>query len=661
MAPLRATYRLQLGPGMGFAQARELIPYLRDLGISHLYLPPSFQARTGSTHGYDVVEPREISEELGGRVEFDALVSAVHEAGMGIVLDIVPNHMATDERNRYWSDPALREKFFDIDPETGQHRRFFDIDDLAGVRQEDPEVFAETHALALELVRSGAVDGLRIDHPDGLADPAGYLARLREGGARHVWVEKILDPGESLRDWPVSGTVGYEFLNDVAGLWVDPAGEAPLTALWNAIAGDDRPFGAVAAEAKLEQARGPFAVDADRLRREWPGVEGVEEALASLPVYRTYITGEPAPEDLAVLEEAGLTEWLAGAPPAFVTRFQQTTPPVMAKGVEDTAFYRYARLLALNDVGGDPGRFGISVETFHAGNAQRAERFPDNLLVTQTHDTKRSGDVRARIGVLSTMPAEWEGHVRRWLEACSPLPGPDDVERYFIFQTLVGAWPIDGDRLEAYLEKALREAKRTTNWIEPDEAYEAGVRRFARSLLDHPPFLADFEPFAAEVARAGDRAALGQLLLKLTVPGLPDIYQGDELLALSLVDPDNRRAVDWERRRARLDALRAGAEPTAETRKLWLIERALSLRARRPEAFSGGYEPLEAGSGACAFVRGGDVVAAAVVRGDGAGVELALPAGRWRSVLDGAEHDGGPSALGALAGEHGIALLERLS
>jgi (1->4)-alpha-D-glucan 1-alpha-D-glucosylmutase len=659
----RATYRLQLGPGMGFAEARELVPYLRDLGVSHLYLPPSFQAREGSTHGYDVVDPGRISEELGGEEAFRALVAAVREAGLGIVLDIVPNHMATDDANRWWADPALREKFFDIDPETGRHRRFFDIDHLAGVRQEDPEVFAATHALALELVREGAVDGLRIDHPDGLADPAGYLHRLSEGGAEHVWVEKILDPGEKLRDWPVDGTVGYEFLNDVAAVYVDPAGEVPLTELWVEISGDRRPFGTVADEAKREQARGPFAVDADWLRRLWPQAgDDLEIKLASLPVYRTYIRDEPAPEDLEVLEEAGIRDWLLSAPPEFVTRFQQTTPPVMAKGVEDTAFYRHARLLALNDVGGDPSRFGISVEQFHAANRERAERFPRHLLVTQTHDTKRSGDVRARIGALSTLPAEWEEHVRRWLELTADEPGragPDSLERYFIFQTLVGAWPIEADRMVAYMEKALREAKRTTNWIEPDEEHEQAVERFVRGLYSHREFLADFEPFAAALARVGDRAALGQLLLKLTVPGLPDIYQGDELLALSLVDPDNRRAVDWGRRRAVLDELRAGAEPTDETRKLWLIHRALELRARRPAAFAGDYTPLDAGADAVAFRRGEDVVAVALLRGDGTGVEVDLPEGSWRDVLSGAERPGGRVGLAALTGEHGIALLER--
>src|SRR5215218_755938 len=379
MTGFRATYRLQLGGDFGFARARELVPYLADLGVSHLYLPPSFQARPGSMHGYDVVDPTRISEELGGEAEFRALVGAVREAGLGIVLDIVPNHMATDDANRFWSDPSLRAKFFDVDHETGRHRRFFDVDHLAALRQEDPEVFEATHTLALRLAREGVVDGLRIDHPDGLADPAGYLQRLREGGAEHVWVEKILDPGEPLRDWPVEGTVGYEFLNDVAALFVDPAGEAALTDLWVGIAGDDRPFGEVAFDAKLEQVRGPFAPEADRLRREAPReVGGLERTLASLPVYRTYVepwSDKVEDADREAIRAAGLPASLQRVLllqergwDAFVTRFQQTTPAIMAKGVEDTAFYRYARLLALNDVGGDPSRFGLSVDAFHRGN-----------------------------------------------------------------------------------------------------------------------------------------------------------------------------------------------------------------------------------------------------------------------------------------------------
>jgi (1->4)-alpha-D-glucan 1-alpha-D-glucosylmutase len=636
VAGLRATYRLQLGAGMTFADAEALVPYLRDLGVSHLYLSPAFAAREGSTHGYDVIDPARLSDALGGEAGFRSLAAAARAAGLGIVLDIVPNHMAADDANPYWADPDRRRTFFDIDPETGRHRRFFDIDHLAGVRQEDPEVFAATHALALRLVREGVVDGLRVDHPDGLADPAGYLERLRDGGAAHVWVEKILDPGEPLRDWPVEGTVGYEFLNDVAALFVDPAGEAALTALWEELAGDARPFGEWAAEAKREQARTTFAPDLDWLRRLWPEVEGLEDAVSALPVYRTYIRDLPAPEDLHALREAGLVEWLANAPRDFVTRFQQTTPPIMAKGVEDTAFYRYVRLLALNDVGGDPSRFGIDVATFHAGNAVRAERFPRGLLITQTHDTKRSGDARARIGALAGMADEWAEAVRGWRAACAPLrgshpPAPDAIEEYTIFQTLVGAWPLEPQRLCAYMEKAMREGKRNTTWVEPDAAWEGRVLAYCRALYDHAPFRDAFLPFAERVAAVGERHALRQTALKLTVPGVPDIYQGDELVALSLVDPDNRRPVDWARRRTLLDGLAAPDSP--DTRKLWLIRELLALRARRPDAFAGGYAPLEAGPGAVAFLRGADVAVGVPVRGDA--VELPLPAGDWRPVLDG--------------------------
>ncbi|HTE59018.1 MAG TPA: malto-oligosyltrehalose synthase [Solirubrobacteraceae bacterium] len=644
MAAFRATYRLQLAEGMTFADAAALVPYLRDLGVSHLYLSPAFAARAGSPHGYDVIDPTRFSDALGGADGFRALAATARGAGLGIVLDIVPNHMAADAANPYWADPERRRTFFDLDPDTGRHRRFFDVDHLAGVRQEDPEVFAETHRLALALVRDGLVDGLRVDHPDGLADPAGYLERLRDGGAEHVWVEKILmgshPPRESLRDWPVEGTVGYEFLDDVCALFVDPTGEAPLTSLWEELSGDARPFGDWAAEAKLEQARTTFAPEADWLRRLWPGVEGVEEALAALPVYRTYIRDRPAPDDLRVLREAGLAAWLADAPPAFVTRFQQTTPPIMAKGVEDTAFYRYARLLALNDVGGDPSRFSLGVDAFHAANAQRAERFPRGFLITQTHDTKRSGDVRARIGALAGMAEEWSAQVRRWRAICEPLRAggaPDPIEEHTIFQTLVGAWPIAPERLCAYMEKALREAKRTTSWVEPDAGWEARVLAYCRALYDHAPFLAALEPFAERVAAAGELHALRQTALKLTVPGVPDVYQGDELVALSLVDPDNRRPVDWERRRALLDELRAGAAPAdPDARKLFLIRALLALRARRPEPFAaGGYTPLDAGPDAVAFLRGDEIAVALPIREGGLDTfAFDLPRGTWRPAFE---------------------------
>ena len=654
---LIATYRLQMGPDLDFDDARALVPYLRDLGVSHLYLSPCFQARPGSAHGYDVIEPTRISAGLGGEDGLRALA----ESGLGVILDIVPNHMAASDENRFWRDPKLRQRFFDVDPTTGRHRRFFDIDHLAGVRQEDPEVFEETHRLVLRLVREGLVDGVRVDHPDGLADPADYLRRLRDEGVERVWVEKILDPGERLRAWPVAGTVGYEFLNDVAALFVDPAGEAPLTSLWEEVAGGAQAFGEVATRAKLEQTTGVFRTDVERLARELdpPGdVDALARAVSSLPVYRTYVQpagGRVADEDREAIAAAdGMDADVARkllldepAPPGFVTRFQQTTPAVMAKGVEDTAFYRHARLLALNDVGGDPSRFGIDVERFHAANLERAERFPRSLLTTMTHDAKRSADVRARIGALAGMAFEWTRHVRRWFVLNEPLRsgrGPDRIEEYFIYQTLVGAWPVEAERVEAYMEKALREAKRNTNWIEPDTDWEESVKRFVHALYAHGSFLADFEPFAARVASAGDRAALGQLALKLTAPGVPDIYNGDELPYRALVDPDNRRPVDWERRRRLIARMRSGTRPDDATRKLWLTWRLLDLRARRAEVFAGSYEALDAGPGVCAYVRGAEVLVAVAVREQAA---FEAPPGDWDDVLPG------------LAESHGITVLER--
>ncbi len=670
MSELRATYRLQLTSDFGFADARELIPYLRDLGISHLYLSPSLQARSGSTHGYDVVDPARLSDALGGAEEFERLAEEARGAGMGLVLDVVPNHMAASDENRFWADPVLRERFFDLDPASGRWRRFFDIDDLAAVRQESDEVFEATHALTLSLVSRGLVDGLRVDHPDGLADPAGYLDRLRSAGVERVWVEKILHPEERLRDWPVSGTVGYEFLNDVCALFVDPAAEDPLTRLWSSVSGDDRPFAEVAHEAKLEQVRGTFRSEVERLARVADVVprEVLETALASLPVYRTYVdpaSGKVAPEDRAALsgvDPSLATALLLERPVAdeFVARFQQTTPAVMAKGVEDTAFYRYGRLLALNDVGGDPGRFGLSVERFHAACLERSQRFPLALLTTQTHDAKRSADVRARIAALSWMPDEWSANAERWLEL-GDGPAPDPVERYFLLQTLAGAWPIEIKRVESYMQKALREAKRNTSWVEQNARWEDAVRRHCRALLGNAGFLAEFEPFAARVATAGDRIALGTLVLKLTAPGIPDIYQGDELAFRALVDPDNRRPVEWDLYQATLRRLMGGSPAGDESMKMFVTLRLLGLRARRPQPFAGAHEPLDAGPGCCAFVRGGEVLVAVGVRAPAFAGSLIGPGGRWRDVLSGEERsfDSQP-AVTAVLGDRGFAVFERL-
>lgn len=683
---LRATYRLQLGADLDFAAATRLVPYLRELGISHLYLSPSLQAASGSTHGYDVVDPTRVSSELGGEEGLRELAAA----GLGIVLDIVPNHMGASEENPWWADPVLRASFFDVERGSGLYRRFFDVDGLAAVREENAEVFEVMHGKVLALVAEGVLDGLRIDHPDGLADPAGYLRRLRERGAELVWVEKILSatpPGERLRDWPVAGTVGYDFLNDVAALFVDPAGEATLTELWTEISGDARSFGEVGREAKLEQATETFARELAWLERLAPrfGESEIAAALASLPVYRTY--AEPAagvvdPADVAVLEaseaspdlrEALLLRDRGHVEDEFVVRFQQTSPAVAAKGEEDTAFYRYLRLLALNDVGGDPARFGLSVESFHAHNLERSQRFPQALLATQTHDTKRSGDARARIGVLAAMATAWREAVARWQAISAPLregegAAPDPIDEYLIYQILVGVWPIEPARLDAYLVKALREAKRHTRWVGPNEEYEGGVRRFAAALLEHAPFVADFERFMSTLLPEGERSALGQLALKLSAPGVPDIYQGDELWSLSLVDPDNRRAVDWKARQAALARVRSGAAVIPSERKLLLIHRALELRARRPDAFAGPYVPLAAPAEVCAFLRGeAEVLTAVALRGPARGedVALELPSaarGRWRDVLGGDEAElGGRCTLADFdAALGGIWLLERV-
>jgi len=623
VAAPRATYRLQLGSSLGFQEARELVPYLAELGVSHLYLSPSLQARHGSTHGYDVVDPTRVSEDLGGEDGLRALGSAARDAGLGIVLDIVPNHMAATDENPFWRDPLWRARFFDLDWRTGVHRRFFDVGELAGVRMEDPEVWEVTHQKVLALARDGVIDGVRVDHPDGLSNPRRYLERLRESGIDCVWVEKILEPGERLRpEWPVEGTTGYDFLNDVTALFVDPNAEEPLTRLYKELTGERRSFAELAAEAKREQASATFAEEAAQLASKLPFDADLEQALASFHVYRTYVepdTGLVVDADRAAVAEAGLPAELARillleerGHDAFVVRFQQTTPPVHAKGVEDTAFYRWNRFVALNEVGGDPARFSFPVAGFHEANLARP---PGGLLATTTHDTKRSGDVRARLVAISEDPGAWAAIVRARVGGWR-----DPNEAYLILQTVVGAWPLTVERLDEYLEKALREAKVNTSWIDQDHEWEAGAKAWALGLLVDE----ELGAYAKLLARRVESIVLGTTLLKLTVPGVPDIYQGDELPFLALVDPDNRRPVDWELRRRLL----ASGEPPP---KLDLIRRTLALRARRPDVFAGTYEPIEAGADVCAFTRGGEVLVAIAVRGDLSSFEP--PPGPWRDIV----------------------------
>ncbi|HEX4493648.1 MAG TPA: alpha-amylase family glycosyl hydrolase [Acidimicrobiia bacterium] len=609
MTDLLATYRLQLRAEFTFADAQAIVPYLRDLGVSHLYLSPILQAREGSTHGYDVADPRQVSRALGGEAGLRALAAE----GMPIIVDIVPNHMAATDENPFWRDPALRAQFFDLDPHGG-HRRFFDVDELGGVRVEDPEVFAITHGKILELVRDGVVAGVRVDHIDGLADPAGYLERLRAAGVEIVWVEKILEEGEVLRPWPVDGTTGYEYLVDADALFVDGSAHTAFDHLDDL---DVPAFADLAAAAKREAVASTFQPEVARLQRIAP-LPDLADALAALPIYRTYLRpgARVAEADESAIRTlpGPVADALLGrvpVPEEFVVRFQQTTPAVMAKGVEDTALYRHVRLLALNEVGGRPDRFGMTVDEFNTAALARQANWPRNLLAATTHDTKRSADTRARIVALTALTSEWQTEVaaaRAVIAELRRAPAPDALEERFILQTLVGAWPIDADRLGGYLEKALREAKRNTSWVDPDVLWERNVIDTTLLLVHDPRFLARFLPFLERVDDVAARIIVGQTALRVMSPGVPDVYQGDEMQNRSLVDPDNRRPVGYDARRHALASLRAEVPPDRETAKLFTLTTLLALRARHPDFVALPYHPSDQGPDVCAFARGDDIL-----------------------------------------------------
>ena len=816
-----STYRLQLTPGFGFAEAAEAGEYLADLGVTHVYLSPVLEAVPGSQHGYDVTDHSRIRGELGGEEGFRAMAKRLRGLGLGLVLDIVPNHMAVpanlplnrqlwtvlrDGRgSRYanWFDidwmahgerillpilggplesclgdlrveagggpdgePTLR--YFDhvlpLRPGTAplpmpgllesQHyqlawwrdastelnwRRFFNVTTLIGVRVEEPAVFDATHEVIVRLVAEGLVDGLRVDHPDGLADPRGYLARLASAtDGAWVVVEKILETGETLPvDWACAGTTGYDVLKLIDGLFLDPAGADPLTAEYARFtrrAGDDpvaRRFSDVAVAAKREVATGSLAAEVTRLARllgsVCPGVTEDEtravlvEVLAAFPVYRAYVhPGEiPAAAAEAAIAEAvesarrrlprklrGLAADLgqavlglhrpasgaAGRAGEFVVRFQQTTGPVLAKGVEDTAFYRWSRLLALNEVGGDPDRFGETPGAFHAEAERLAGAWPFTMTTLSTHDTKRQEDVRARLAVLAELPERWGHQVADWHERAvtstvfgEAAAAVDPDTEYLIWQTLVGTWPISGERLAGYLTKAVREADRRTSWTAPDAEYEAAVLGLAARALDDPGLSGSRGGFVAAIADDALANSLGAKIVQLTMAGVPDIYQGCELSGLSLVDPDNRRPVDFARRRALLADLDANrldlaaapgdAGPRLDAAKLLVTTRALRLRRARPEWFAGGYAPLTAVGAAAehvlAFARGGpDTGASAVTvatrlpaglraRGGWSDTVLPLPtsAPGWLDVLTGAVFRGDNLLLGDLTAGLPVALL----
>ena len=730
--PLVATYRLQLDPSFDLDAAAGLVDQLADIGISHVYLSPVFEARAGSTHGYDGTDPGRVRAELGGRSALDHLVAALHARDMGVMADIVPNHLAADAANPWWWR-MLREgresesaRVFDVDWDAGdgkvilpvlgdaiaavlergelfvdrlepaeadvtdarstgervlryfdrcfplapgthdlplaelvdaQHyrlvhwrepqrnyRRFFDIDDLVGVRMEDDAVFVELHHLVLELVADGSFDALRVDHVDGLRAPGRYLERLASAVAGvPVVVEKILGTDEELRgDWPVAGTTGYEHLADLDHLFVDREGLRALDAQYRRAGG--RRFRDVDRAARQHVLAELFPSELDARAAEaavvagldWADArEAVEALTLGLDVYRTYLGTDPgaAPgdgpdaDDLARLAGA-VTRGGATADPAvaavsavltdgsvpageLVARWQQLTGAVMAKGHEDTAFYRHTRLLALDEVGGDPDGplTGDPLERFHVRQRARTVGDRPGLTTTATHDTKRGEDARARLLALTELPEEWD---RAFQTFHAGLAADLDLdERRFVVQTLLAAWPVDdtwsdfGGRVAAHLRKALREAKRRTDWLDPDEAHEATVLEVADSLLADggAPFDAVFGTLRSRLSVAGASNALARVVLKCAAPGVPDLYRGCERWDLSLADPDNRRPVDHRRDAAQLAAW-ATSEPDPAALlegwpdgrvKLWCTARGLRARRERPDLFvAGDYRPVTA-------------------------------------------------------------------
>jgi (1->4)-alpha-D-glucan 1-alpha-D-glucosylmutase len=598
------------------------------------------------------------------------------------------------------------------------YRRFFDVHTLAGLRTEDERVFADTHSLVLDLVRRGVLDGLRIDHPDGLRDPEQYFQRLHEA-APGAWVvvEKILEPGEILPDsWPVDGTTGYDFMNLIGGLFVDPDGEGPLTDLYTELTGSSADWPQLVWEKKHLVLDQLLAAEVNRVAEIFLQVcerhrchrdylrhelrEAIREVAACFPVYRSYVraeAGKVGPQDVehihAAIEAARtrrpdlpsdlfdffrdlLVLKIRGPVESeLVMRFQQLTGPVMAKGVEDTAFYNFHRLVALNEVGGDPSRFGIQPGEVHRALADAQERWPGAMLATSTHDTKRSEDVRARLSLLSEIPERWGEAVRRWSARCERHRPPDPDIEYLLYQTLVGAWPIDTERVVAYMEKASREAKGATAWTRVDSEYETALRVFVEGVLGDRELIRDLERFVADLVEPGRVVSLAQTLIKLTAPGVPDLYQGTELWDLSLVDPDNRRPVDYEMRRRLLQELDGDPEPVLARMdeglpKLWLIRQALALRRERSKLFAGDYEALNASGERAehvfAFVRGGGsvtVVPRLVLKlaGDWKDTSLELLLGTWRNVLTGEELSGGKVRVADLLRRFPVALLSQLA
>lgn len=736
MQPLRSTYRLQLRPdAFTFANAESVVDYLAALGVSHLYLSPLLTAGKGSLHGYDVTDPTTVSADLGGEAGLRSLADAAHRHRMGLIADIVPNHLGVGQplQNPWWWDVLCHgrdspyARFFDIDwtedrlalpvltapddltgltiddsrgdpmlalaemrfpirpgtlPGTplevhdrqvyrlvdwhtapSTYRRFLTVNELAALRQEDPAVFNETHRIVGDLATSGVIDGVRIDHPDGLADPAAYFARLRSLiGSRWIVAEKVLGETEPLdRTWPIDGTTGYEAMSRICGVFVDPAGKAALTAL--------APSGSTIEQLKREIVSESLAGEIARLvrcvQRDSTSSCGDEELRATIieagvamPVGRadtapnegrlahTLATVAAPAAGLAVLVEA-----LARGGESL-HRFGQLCVSIGAKAVEDRYLYQDARLVSLNEVGSDPATFGFTPAELHLHNADRAKFWPRSMTTLSTHDTKRGEDVRARIAVLSEVPDTWVGAVAK-LEKLAPSPDP--AIGLFLWQNLFGIWPVDGtpeaDRVHKYAEKAIRENATRTWWHAVNHEFEALMHEWLDLVLEGPA--GDFmRELVGGLAPHGWTNSLGQKILQMCGPGVPDLYQGTELWDDSLVDPDNRRLVDYEVRRRLLEDLDKPPVDASGAAKLWVTSRCLQLRAERPEAFvGGGYWPLFAEGSAAehliGFARGTvepEVLALATRLSarltDWDSTKLTLPPGKWTDRLTSAVHNG---------------------
>ena len=607
------------------------------------------------------------------------------------------------------------------------YRRFFDVNSLIGLRMEREHVFEQTHELILHWLDKGVLDGVRVDHPDGLRDPRQYLERLRER-APNAWVvvEKILEPGEWLRpEWPVQGTSGYDFLNLCNGLLISPDGMRQLGAIYADFTRQIVDFHEMAFDKKVKISKESLASDVNRLAaifvaiceanrdsRDYTRAEirrAIRNVAACFTVYRTYVVAdskEITDEDRARIAEAiddakrrkpemdgGLFDFmqrvlslevLGDKEAEFVARFQQFTSPVMAKGVEDTTFYCFNRLASLNEVGSDPGRDGVSLAEFHAYNVQMQATFPTTMLALSTHDTKRADDVRARLAVLSEMPARWAAKLKRWSRMNAKFRSgayPDANTEYFLYQTLLGAWPLTVDRAQAYMLKAMREAKQETSWMSNNQAYETALAKFIDAVMQDAPFMIEIEGFVARIKRDGQINSLAQTLLKCTAPGVPDLYQGGELWDHSLVDPDNRRPVDYDERR-RIVATFAGQSPSDAAAlamgifddgspKMWTIMQALHLRLERPTSFdaSAQYTPLYAQGAKAehviAYIRSDDVIAIAPrlphrLADNWSGTTLVLPTGEWTDRMTGLRHNGGAAIrVSTLLDKFPVALLVR--